>query len=269
MASKNNGSGNGHDKNSEQDKIVQFPTLADRDRMRKEKIAEEEAWRAEYKAKQKILKAEQNPPFLNIGKIPLFVKIMVPIIVIIHVTITFTLNDMQTMQVFQKLGLMPTYYASQFGWNALFTPVTHMFIHGGWMHLAFNTIMLTALGTFCAREFGDKITTFLFFLCGFGGAFLFVLINFDGRFPLIGASGGISGFFGVLLIIMQKRGGFNQFGVVRKYGSMPIIAFWLAFMLFTALLLGGQSWEAHIGGFLTGLLWLSWIVNKNLKFWRL
>lgn len=265
--SNHNGSGNGHDK--DEDKVVQFPTLADRDRMRKEKIAAEEAWRAEYKAKQKALNKANNPPFLNVGKIPLFVKIMVPLMVAIHVGMELGLSEVQRMQTFQMLGVMPSYYGVNLGWNTFVVPFTHMFIHGGWMHLIFNVIMLTALGTFSAREFGDKLTTMLFFLCGIGGAVLFVAINYNGNFPLIGASGGISGFFGILLIIMQKRGGFSQFSAVRKYGAMPLILFWLGFMVLTALLLGGQSWEAHIGGFLTGLLWLSWIVRKDLKFWRL
>ncbi|MFP4314417.1 MAG: rhomboid family intramembrane serine protease [Alphaproteobacteria bacterium] len=274
MGSNLNGSGNGRDKDdkgngAKEENIVDFPTLADRDRMRKEKIAKEEAWREEYKAKQKVLNKTDNPPFLNIGKIPLFVKIILPLIVLIHLGIEIGLNELQTMQTFQMLGLMPVYFSSMIGWNTFVTPITHMFIHGGWMHLAFNSIMLAALGTFCAREFGDKMTTFLFFLCGLGGALFYVAFNFDGRFPLIGASGATSGFFGILLIIMQKRGGFNQFGMVRKYGSLPIILFWLAFMIGVALLLGGQSWEAHIGGFITGLLWLSWIVRKDLKFWRI
>lgn len=263
-----NGSGNGQDKD-EETKIVQFPTLADRDRMRKEKLAEEESWRAEYKARQKALKAAQNPPFLNIGKIPLFVKIVVPLVIAIHLFMEASLTEVQTMYTYQMFGLMPAYFSSLIGWQTLYTPITHMFIHGGWMHLAFNTVMLAALGTFSAREFGDKTTFILFLLCGLGGALLFILVNFDARIPLIGASGGISGLFGILLIVMQKRGGFNQFNAVRKYGSLPIIAFWLAFMLGTALLLGGQSWEAHVGGFLTGLFWLSWLLNRNLKFWRL
>ena len=267
MNSKLNGSGgNGEDK---QKKVVQFPTLADRDRMRKEKIAQEEAWRDEYKAKQKALKNSENPPFLNIGKIPLFVKVIAPLLLAIHIIMELSLSELQTMQTIQNFGLIPSSFWSNIGLQSLYTPFTHMFIHGGWMHLTLNTFMLVALGTFCAREFGNKTIVFLFFLCGLGGAFMHVLINFNANLPVIGASGAINGLFGILLIVIQRQGGFNQFRAVQKYGSLPIILFWLGFMVFTALLLGGQSWEAHIGGFLTGLLWLSWKANRHLKFWKL
>lgn len=264
-----NGSGNGHDNDDEKDKVVKFPTLADRDRMRKEKIQKEEAWRKEYKAKQKAMNAANNPPFLNVGNIPLFVKIMMPLMIAIHAAIHLPLSDLQIMQTYQMFGVTPSHFWQDFTPVSLITPITHMFIHGGWMHLIFNGVMLVALGTFFGREFGDKVTLILFLLCGVGGAALFLALNWGGEFPLIGASGATSGFFGIFLIMMQKRGGFNQFGAVKKYGSLPIIGFWLAFMIMTAAIFGGHSWEAHIGGFITGLMWLSWLLHGHLKFWKL
>ena len=267
-----NGKGNGHDKAPNKDdanKVVKFPTLADRDRIRKEKIEKEESWRREYKAKQKAMNAAANAPFLNVGNIPLFVKIMMPLLIIIHAVIHLPLSELQIMQIYQLFGVLPTHFGAEFTPLALMTPFTHIFIHGGWMHLVFNGVMLTALGTFFAREFGDKVALVLFILSGLGGAALFLALNWGGTFPLIGASGAVSGFFGVFLIMIQKRGGFNQFGAVQKYGSLPIIAFWLAFMIITTLIFGGHSWEAHIGGFLTGIMWLSWLLHGHLKFWKL
>lgn len=265
-----NGSGgnNGNDGNDD-DKIVHFPSLADRDRMRKEKIAKEEAWRAEYKAKQKALNKMQNPPFINWDKIPLFVRVLLPIFIVIHAGQQILLDQPQQMMLFLNFGFLPAHYTGHVGWQSIAGPFTHLFLHGDWMHLVFNCIMFTAMGTFFARDFGNKMAWAFFFACGLGGAALFLALNFGDRYPLIGASGAISGFFAVFLVMMYKRGGFHQFKLVRQYGLMAVIGFWLVLMFAIAILMGGHSWEAHTGGFMTGLFFLSWIIRKDLKFWRL
>lgn len=257
------------DKTDNRNNIVHFPTLADRDRLRKEKIVQEEAWRAEYKAKQKALKKQDNPPFLNVGNIPAFIQLIVPVLIIVHVLQNFALTETQRADLFAHFAFVPAYYSSMIGWQSLAGPFTYLFLHGGWMHLTFNVIMLLAMGTFFARNLGDRMAWVFFFVCGLGGAALFGIVHFDQPIQLVGASGAISGYFAVFLVLMYKRGGFQQFSLVRKYGLMGVIGFWLAFMLLSALLLGGQSWEAHIGGFMTGLLLFSWIIRKDLAFWKL
>lgn len=144
-----NGAGGGDDDNDDdKNKIVHFPSLADRDRMRKEKIAKEDAWRADYKAKQKILKSAANPPFLNLPNIPMFVRILLPTFIILHAIQALLLSDPQRMELFFNFGFVPAFYTGDFRWTALFGPVTHLYLHGDWMHLAFNAIMMTAMGTF-------------------------------------------------------------------------------------------------------------------------
>ena len=106
-----------------------------------------------------------------------FVKITVPLIILIHLAIHLLLSDLQIMQTYKMFGIVPAHFWTDFKPLALITPITHMFVHGDWMHLAFNTVMLAALGTFFAREFGSKVTTIFFFLCGVGGALLFFVLN--------------------------------------------------------------------------------------------
>jgi membrane associated rhomboid family serine protease len=264
-----NGAGGGGDDDKDKNKIVHFPTLAERDRIRKEKIAKEEAWQAEYKAKQKVLKSASNPPFLNLPNIPMFVRILLPTFVIIHALHELLLSDAQQMELFLSFGFVPAFYTGEFRWTALFGPITHLYLHGDWMHLAFNTIMMTAMGAFFARELGNKIAWMFFFACGLGGALMHFAFNIGDHSPLIGASGAISGFFAVFLVTMYKRGGFHQFKLVRDHGLMVVIGFWLLLMFLIAIIMGGQSWEAHMGGFIVGLFMLTWLVRKDLKFWRL
>lgn len=276
-----NGSGNGqggnHDEENHDDSasrsVIQFPTLADRDRMRKEKQAQEEAWRAEYRAKQaasqKAAQRAANPPFLNIPNIPPFVRVIVPLLIAIQALQSFMMNDLERMQLFMRFGFVPSHIYPQTDMYSILTPFTHMFLHGGWTHLGMNLIMLVALGSFFAREFGTKETVKFYLASGFGGAALFYLVHFGQSVPLIGASGAIQGLFAVLIVMLNRRGAFGQFNLVRKYGIVAVIGFWLAFMVGISVLLGGQSWEAHVGGFVTGLLYFCYILRKDLRFWKL
>lgn len=53
--------------------------------------------------------------------------------------------------------------------------VTHMFMHGGWMHLAFNMFTLWNFGSVLERTLGERKFLILYFLSGLGA---FILFNF-------------------------------------------------------------------------------------------
>ena len=46
--------------------------------------------------------------------------------------------------------------------------ITHMFMHGGFMHIAFNMLTLASFGPVLERFLGDKKFLILYFLSGFG-----------------------------------------------------------------------------------------------------
>ena len=52
--------------------------------------------------------------------------------------------------------------------------ITHMFMHGGFMHIAFNMLTLASFGPVLERFLGDKKFLILYFLSGLGA---FVLFN--------------------------------------------------------------------------------------------
>lgn len=56
--------------------------------------------------------------------------------------------------------------------------ITHMFMHGGFMHLAFNMITLYSFGPILERVLGQNKFILLYFLCGLGSFLLFNLWNF-------------------------------------------------------------------------------------------
>ncbi|MBI1215293.1 MAG: rhomboid family intramembrane serine protease [Alphaproteobacteria bacterium] len=145
-------------------------------------------------------------------------------------------------------GVMP------FDIYAVITPVTYMFLHGGWLHVGVNVGMLVAFGTGVERYIGTRRGIVLFFAAGIIGAFVHALLNLDSTMPLVGASGGISGLFGALMMMAYARGMLG--GGYRKF--MPFVAILLSLVLVGYFGVPGESngiaWMTHVGGFITGLL---------------
>jgi membrane associated rhomboid family serine protease len=154
---------------------------------------------------------------------------------------------------------------------------THMLLHSGFMHLFLNSVWLVAFGTPVARRLGakdrarsriasDAAFLSLFVLSGIVGALAYVGLHQQSTTILIGASGGVSGLLG----------GFVRFGLERRQDiggdrrplssllARPVLAWTAAIIVlnagfgFFAPALGFGSanvaWEAHIGGYLFGLL---------------
>ncbi len=266
-----NGSGTppGDDRDSEKEeegKVLHFPTLAERDRARKVQKArenQEKQWRAQYKGER----GSSNVPFFNFDKIPPFTRGLVAAFLIVHFLLYFLLNSDQILQIFYTFGFVPGYFTGTvepFPLYALLGPITHVFIHGSWMHLFFNSVMALALGMFFERMFGARVTAFFFFVCALAGAVLFFVFDPFSTHPLIGASGGISGLFGALIMTMARSG---QMGTLAKRGPWPIIVFWLVFMVLMGLIGGGSlAWQAHIGGFLAGIGLLHLLQTGQIRF---
>lgn len=56
--------------------------------------------------------------------------------------------------------------------------ITHMFMHGNFMHILFNMFTLFSFGPILEQSLGDKKYLILYFLSGLGAFFLFNLWNF-------------------------------------------------------------------------------------------
>ena len=147
--------------------------------------------------------------------------------------------------------------------------VTHMFLHGDLMHLAINSGWLLAFGTMVARRLPTLRFLGLFLITGIAGAALFLACNWGLAQPMIGASGAISGLMGAavrFIFVPSDSGGaapsMTLAELARDRRARVMVISWLALNLLFGLVLGnlfsegGIAWEAHLGGFLTGLLLL-------------
>lgn len=159
-------------------------------------------------------------------------------------------------------------------WYTLFS---YMFEHGGLGHLLGNVSALVALGAPVRRRLPPKIRGWvllygLFFVCGIAGGLLFVAIHFNGSMPVIGASGAICGLWGAAARLNHENNDLEAVfsrAVWRQAKSFGIAnTILVGVFLLPGLILFGKplipiAWEAHLGGFIAGLLLIGPVLRFN------
>ncbi len=279
----NNMNSNGHDPDNKN--IIRFPNESERKKSIKQ---QEKQLQQQYKQQRAAAKKAGSEPFLNIAHIPTFARILVATILIIHIPLhLFIAPEMRTYIIY-TLGFTPAAFTSApeaFEWNALITPLTHIFLHGNWMHLLFNTAMGLALTMFFERIYGTRAAIKFFFLSCLGGILFYFAISPFSTSPVIGASGGISGFFGAVLFttlmqiknqpsyystasIMDGRQRLRQKAseIMRDKGPWPILFLWGVIMTFFGLLSGDNiAWSVHLGGYATGIALITLMQKGKLR----
>lgn len=81
----------------------------------------------------------------------------------------------------QFLPVAETYFALFYFENPVFKfwqPITHMFMHGGIMHIAFNMFALYSFGSNLESIWGSKKFLFFYISCGLGAALIHSLANY-------------------------------------------------------------------------------------------
>ena len=122
--------------------------------------------------------------------------------------------------------------------------LTAVFLHGGFLHILFNSAALYQLGSEVESIYGWGRTVVLFVGSGVVGSIASVLLN-DFMGVGVGASGAIFGFIGVVAVFGYRRGGSYGRGVMR------IAIQWAVFSFLFGLYAGADNW-AHLGGLLGG-----------------
>ena len=156
-------------------------------------------------------------------------------------------------------------------------PVTHALLHADLVHLGINMAMLLAFGTPIARRMGAAWFLSFFVLCTVAGAAFWLLVNPTSTALLVGASGGISGLMGAVARLGLSRrpmpGGPMPFRNRQTAVTFAILWIVLNFVFgrFGGDLLGIDAeiaWEAHLGGFLAGLLLMGWFEARGQRHGR-
>ncbi len=144
--------------------------------------------------------------------------------------------------------------------------LSYMGLHNDWTHLVINCLWLLAFGPVVARRLGPVLFLVFFLVCGVAGALTHLALNWGSTSPVIGASAAISGLMAAALRMLPGQAPWAEPGSapLAPVFSRQIVIFtlvWAALNLVagvTGLGLGGESgqiaWQAHLGGFLAGLL---------------
>lgn len=137
-------------------------------------------------------------------------------------------------------SLLPEQYMEQEPWRYL----TAGFLHFGLVHIVANMICLLAWGVPLERGLGTMKFLLLFVASILGGSFLSVVMH-EAPFVGAGASGGTSGLLGALMAQWMLR---------RLDLPASFFVINIGLNIAVALMSPSIDWQAHLGGFLTGLV---------------
>lgn len=145
----------------------------------------------------------------------------------------------------------------------LFTLITSMFLHGGWMHLIGNMLFLWVFADNIEATIGNGRFLFFYLFGGLAAHAAHIYFNYDSGIPTVGASGAISAVMGAYLVMFPSSRIKMLFLVFTfRIPALLFLLFWIwqQWLNGTAALQvqtaesAGVAWWAHIGGFVFGVV---------------
>lgn len=155
-------------------------------------------------------------------------------------------------------GLMP---ARVLQGEGLYAFLTNIFLHGGWSHLLGNMLFLWIFGDNVEDSLGHLRYVAFYMVCGVGASLLWMVTQFAGTTPAVGASGAISGVLGAYFVLypnarVKALMGFGYFFRVVRVPAYVMIGLWFLYQLMLASVPvnTGVAYWAHVGGFVMGVM---------------
>ncbi|MFL5492772.1 MAG: rhomboid family intramembrane serine protease [Gemmatimonadales bacterium] len=154
----------------------------------------------------------------------------------------------------------------------LYTPLTSMFLHGGWLHLIGNMWFLWLFGNNVEDSMGHVRYLGFYLLSGFAAAAVQTAMNPSSVLPMVGASGAISGIMGAYIVLYPRVRVHMLVVLVIFITRIVVPAYLMLGYWFLLQLLGGSmasgnggvAFWAHVGGFLAGALLISMFKDPDL-----
>ncbi|MCC6639757.1 MAG: rhomboid family intramembrane serine protease [Deltaproteobacteria bacterium] len=144
------------------------------------------------------------------------------------------------------------------------TPLSSMFLHGGWLHLIGNLWFLWVFGNNVEDAMGHARFLAFYVVCGLAAAAAQTLANPASDLPMVGASGAIGGVMGAYAVLYPKNriDTLIIFGFYVRTLAVPayvMLGYWFVLQVLGGLpSLGGEgagvAFWAHVGGFVAGAL---------------
>lgn len=175
-------------------------------------------------------------------------------------------------QVFYLFGIVPKRFfdpqwAAGVGFpiHTYWPLLTHMFLHGGWLHIIGNMWMLWIFGDNVEDRMGPARFLIFYLLCGIVAGITQMLVNPNSTVPSIGASGAIAGVMGAYLVLFPRAQVVTMVPIFfyPLFFDLPAVVFlliWFYLQLFSGAFalarpdhVGGIAFWAHVGGFVCGV----------------
>ena len=153
-----------------------------------------------------------------------------------------------------------------------YTPLTSMFLHGGWFHLLGNMWFLWLFGNNVEDSMGRLRYLVFYLLCGVAAAATQTAVSPSSIVPMVGASGAISGVMGAY-VILYPRVRVHMIVVLFVFitriavPAYLMLGYWFLLQLFGGSMAqgeGGVAFWAHVGGFLAGAVLIPIFKNERL-----
>jgi len=186
----------------------------------------------------------------------------IKVLIIINLAMYF----LQT--IFVRIDLIPIFgLSTSTVWPLVWQPVTYMFMHGGFWHVAINMFVLWMFGGELESIWGRNDFLKYYFVTGVGAGLIWVIFNIGGSGAiLIGASGAVYGILMAYGLIFPNR-------TVYLYFLVPIKVKWFvifigAMAFFSSMGAGSSiSHLTHLSGMLIGYIYLRFSDHwRNISF---
>lgn len=227
----------------------------------------------------------RDPPAFNVpGVVLAFIAVMAAL----HAG-RILLSPAAEFQLLATFAFIPARYGATHahlvfpgGWPAdIWSWFSYSFLHADAVHLVVNAVWLLAFASPVARRFGPARFVALSMAASAGGAAAYLFVRWDQLAPMIGASAIVSAYMGAAIrFVFGGLAGIGGFGAgdaplhraparplavaLRNPSMLAFLAVWFGINILFGFgseaipgVSGGIAWEAHIGGFLVGLLGFS------------
>jgi membrane associated rhomboid family serine protease len=158
------------------------------------------------------------------------------------------------------------------------TPLTSMFLHGGWGHILGNALFFWVFGNNIEDSMGPGRFLAFYVLCGLCAAGAHLVVDPRSPVPTVGASGAISGIMGAYLLL-YPRAHVNILIPIIFFIRIVAVPAWMALIWWFVWQIvaglpqlspmrpdisGGVAVWAHVGGFIAGLVLVKIFENPVL-----
>jgi membrane associated rhomboid family serine protease len=212
---------------------------------------------------------DQNPT----AKTPIVNRLLIAINILAWLyVLTLTRQPSEVAAFYDRYSFDWAHFTSQIAEGQLalgtFVPlITHMFLHGGWLHVIGNMVYLWVFGDNVEDRLGSLTYLVFYLLCGIVAAIGQGLVQPE---PMVGASGAIAGVLGAYVVMfpvarVSTLVFLGIFITILQLPALVVIGFFIVLQVIDALaalrLTAHQAtaniaYFAHIFGFAAGILLL-------------